>query len=423
MYFFGPALVGVIGQWVLPLGCALGSAVWIKHLAHLIRYRRQVIFLADLPLPIRPPGPSSPLWPGVALIFAARDEAIGVETAVRSMLAEDEADPDLCVVAVDDRSTDGTGAILDRLAQAHPRLAVVHIKELPDGWLGKTNALQVGAAAATAAGRAPRWLLFTDADVVFERGAIRRAIAYAEATGVDQITVAPEVTTRSAGERIFVCLFGLLFSLYGPLGHLSDRRRRTAVGVGAFNLVRGDVFHAVGGFRHLALSVDDDVRFGQTIKYAGYSMRFLFGRGAVSVRWQVGTWGMIRGIEKNFFGGLKYSLARVVIVALGTVAVGIGPFAGIFIGPLWTRFVAGIGLSALTIILVASGRQSRIGWWYGLLFPVAALLVVVALVRSVAITLSQGGVNWRGRLYPLAALKAHIRDRDAWLEEVWRSTR
>ncbi len=81
------------------------------------------------------------------------------------------------------------------------------------------------------------------------------------------------------GERIFLTLFGLLFSLYGPIGRLSDRRSKAHIGIGAFNLVRAEVFRAVGGFRHLALSVDDDMRLGQTLKFAGYSTRYLMGPG------------------------------------------------------------------------------------------------------------------------------------------------
>ena len=406
--------------WIVALAGASGSVIWIGHLAHLIRHREKAVFLADLDAPASRSEPNGGDRPSVALIFAARDEAGGVEAAVRSMLAEVESDPETRLIAVDDRSTDGTGAILDRLALAHPRLEVVHVASLPSGWLGKTHALQVGS---KCLGADARWLLFTDADVVFGPGAVRRTVAYAESQGVDHVTVGPEVDSRSVGERAFLCLFGLLFSLYGPIGRLGDRRSRAHIGIGAFNLVRAEAFRAVGGFRHLALSVDDDMRLGQTLKYAGYSMRFLLGRGAVSVRWQVGTWGMVRGVEKNFFAGLKFQIARVIVVAAGLVVVGIAPFAALFVGPVWSRLLSSAGVAAVIVILAASGRQSRIAWPYALLLPAASCLILVALGRSVALTLINGGVNWRNHHYPLSTLKAHVKQRDAWLEEVWRSTR
>ena len=417
----GTILAGVRG--VIIASGVVGSLVWVWYLGHLIRHHRLVVFLKDLPLPAPVAGSAEldPSWPGVALIFAARDEAVGVEAATRSMLRASGDDPGLRVIAVDDRSTDGTGRILDRLAAAYPTLEVVHLSSLPNDWLGKTHALQTGTA--TPAALAARWLLFTDADVIFEPGAIRRAVAFAEESRVDHLAVAPGVVTRSVGERVFLCLFGLLFSMYAPLGWLSDRHRRTHVGIIAFNLVRAEAFRAIGGYRHLRMSVDDDMRLGLALKSAGYEPRLIFGTGAVSVRWQVGTWGMIRGIEKNFFAGLKFRLSQVLIVIIGVLTTAVAPFVGLFFGPISTRFIAGVGLVSLATILAASGRQSRIAWTYFFLLPIAAILILLALIRSVVITLQQHGVKWRNHYYPLPILKAHIRERDAWLSEVWRSTR
>src|SRR6185436_3773390 len=92
--------------------------------------------------------------PKVTIVVAARDEATKIEAAVRSMLAQQY--PACEVVVVADRSTDGTGEILDRLAVAEPRLIPVHVRELPPGWLGKTHAMQLGADRAGG-----EWILFT----------------------------------------------------------------------------------------------------------------------------------------------------------------------------------------------------------------------------------------------------------------------
>ncbi len=413
--FWTPILIACAG--------VVGSLVWICHLGHLIRHRHQFVFLTDCPVPVRPDLilPDDPAWPQVALIFAARDEAAGIEPAVQSMLAEAGDDPNLGIIAVNDRSTDGTGAILDRLAAENAALEVVSITDLPVGWLGKTNALQAGANSTTAT--SARWLLFTDADVVFQPGAIRRAVLQAELMRVDHLVVGPGVETRSTGERTFLALFGLLFSLYGPIGRLIDRRSRAHIGVGAFNLIRAESFRAVGGFQHLAMSVDDDMRLGQTLKYAGYAMGLRLGTGAISVRWQDGTWGMVQGIEKNFFAGLKFQLRRAFIVALGLIVVGIAPFAGLCVGPWITRIIAALGVLSLMVMLGGSRRQSEIAWYYAFLFPIATLLILIALVRSVALTYWRGGIVWRNHRYRLSELKAHVRERDQWLNEVWRSTR
>ena len=75
-------------------------------------------------------------WPSVSIIFSAKDEQREIELAARSMLQVEY--PNLQITAVNDRSTDQTGEILDRLASEDKRLKVVHVDALPDGWLERT---------------------------------------------------------------------------------------------------------------------------------------------------------------------------------------------------------------------------------------------------------------------------------------------
>ena len=105
--------------------------------------------------------------PSLSVVVPACNEAAAMEPALRSLLALDY--PHLELIVVDDRSTDGTAAIVERLAAAHPQLRLLRVSELPSRWLGKNHALQVGSQAAGG-----DWLLFTDADVVFQPGALRR---------------------------------------------------------------------------------------------------------------------------------------------------------------------------------------------------------------------------------------------------------
>src|SRR5205085_2435805 len=99
----------------------------------------------------------------LTIVVPARNEGQHVESAVVSMLALDYEDFE--IIAIDDRSTDDTGRLLDRLAAEHtgaPALRVLHINELPTGWLGKPHAMWTAGQQTTG-----HWLLFTDADVRF----------------------------------------------------------------------------------------------------------------------------------------------------------------------------------------------------------------------------------------------------------------
>lgn len=400
--------------WLVSIVSGLGvlaSLVWIWLLARLIWYRNRVLWLFE-----RQAAEPDGGWPSLAVVFAARNEEGHVADAARSILAQDY--PDLSVLAVDDRSTDRTGAELEALAADDPRLLAIHVRELPQGWLGKVHALQAAATATPA-----EWLLFTDADVFFAPGSLRRSVAAAIAEGADHLVAAPDVVTEGVGERIFLSMFGLLFALKAPVWQVEDPAHPSYMGIGAFNLVRADAFQSIAGFRRLSLSVDDDMRFGQALKAAGYRTRVAAGHRLLRVRWQVGISGMIRGLEKNFFAAVGYSVPLAVLAGLGILILGAGPHLGLLAGPGWGRAICGLGVLAICLVLQAVGRQSGVRWTYGLILPVGALLCFWSLARSTWLTLARGGVRWRDHFYPLAELRAHVRGRNAWIREVWLSTR
>jgi hypothetical protein len=403
-----------MGSTVVAVGTGLvflAALFWLAQLVEAIRFARQAVWLGALPGDCPRGG-----WPSLAVIFAARNEEAMVERATRSLLAQDY--PNLAAIAVDDRSTDGTGAILDELAAADRRLRVVHIHELPAGWLGKTHALHEAAETSTA-----EWLLFTDADVLFAPDALRRAIALAEARALDHLAVVPDVLTETAGERAFLAMFLLMFNAYAPPRKVGDFRSKVSAGVGAFNLVRASAFRAIGGFRRLALSVDEDMRLGQALKYAGYGSGVALGKSLVSVRWQVGVGGMIRGLEKNFFTGAGYRLLNVVVAVVGLIVIGMVPHVGLFVGPWWSRALGAVGVGSIAAILAMMRRPGGVAWYHALVLPLPALACIVALVRSAALAVRRRGIRWRDHHYPLDELRAHARLRDQWTREVWRSTR
>jgi cellulose synthase/poly-beta-1,6-N-acetylglucosamine synthase-like glycosyltransferase len=175
--------------------------------------------------------PEPPRWPSLSLVVPARDEAHTIETALRSRLDDDY--PALEVVVVDDRSKDATGALLDALARVEARLAVVHVRELPAGWLGTVHALARGAELARG-----EWLLFSDADVHVTPGTLRRAVALAEARELDLLAVLPRLEGATFALEIALCGFLRAFNQSRRLWKVADPDDPAHVGVGAFNLVR-----------------------------------------------------------------------------------------------------------------------------------------------------------------------------------------
>lgn len=344
-------------------------------------------------------------WPRVTVVSPACNEARHVEAAVRSTLALDY--PELALVAVNDRSTDRTGEILDRLAVEDPRLVVVHVRELPDGWLGKLNALQAGVERGDG-----EWLLFMDADVHLAPDALRRAIADAERHGLDLLTVVP--TIESAG-RLAGAIFGLslaILSAGGRLTRVSDPRSPAVAATGAFILVRRAALARTPGFAWLKLEVADDFGLCLLIKSHGGRCDIVNGAGAVRLEWYASFREMRVAMQKNLFAILgRFSQLRMAGLALVFTWLGLAPAAILAPVPAWARAIPLLGLAGLVASVALASRVTARARSGAILAPLACLGMSWMVVRAAWVGWRLGGIVWRGVRYPTALLAANQRVR------------
>jgi glycosyltransferase involved in cell wall biosynthesis len=359
--------------------------------------RGQVRVLKD----VRPAQTGPPL----SIIAAARNEARGIEAAVASLLRLDY--PALEIVIVNDRSTDDTGAILERLSRVvsgfsrtvRPRLTVVDIKELPDGWLGKNYALQVGSDAATG-----DLLLFTDADIVFEASTLRRAVTLVEEQHIDHLAVIPDIVVPGVALNAFVAAFGVFFSMYARPWKVRDQRSSAHIGVGAFNMIRSGVYRAIGGHRAIAMRPDDDIKLGKIVKKHGFRQDVAIGRGLITVEWYASLGELIDGLMKNAFAGVDYSLWKVAGSSAVLFLMNVWPVLAVFFTSGMTRALN--AASVLLIVLIFwTVNGTRVA--YVLAFPAAAVLFIYIMWRSALIAITRGTIGWRGTEYPLSQMRAN----------------
>lgn len=345
-----------------------------------------------------------PLAPGdvppVSIIIAARNEERAIEQALRSVLAQEGERVE--VIVIDDRSDDSTGAILDRMAAVNPRLRVVHIAELPPGWLGKNHALWVGAQSAMG-----ELLLFTDADVVMAPDTLRRAAALMVGERLDHLTVAPHVDMPGPLLRAFGVVFTLFFTLFTRPWKARDPRSRHHIGIGAFNMVRADAYRRMGTHRAIAMRPDDDIKLGKLVKKNGLVQDFAIGAELISVRWYGSVREAVYGLRKNGFAGVDYRLWMVVFATLVQVVFFIWPFVAVLATGGWTRglYLAAIGV--LLLIYAGSAMAQKLSPWHGILFPLASMMFVVVIWNATIYALWNRGIEWRGTHYPLDELKAN----------------
>jgi cellulose synthase/poly-beta-1,6-N-acetylglucosamine synthase-like glycosyltransferase len=379
-------------HWIA--GCILGL-VW---LSRVIDAGFGVPRLPDISLPQwdrQPPQPN----PKVAIIVPARNEEAAIEEALKRLLTLDY--DNYQVVVVDDRSTDRTGEIMDTLAATSAgRLKVVHVKELPPGWLGKPHAMWNAARETNA-----DWLLFTDADILFRPDTLRRAVAYAEAEHADHLVVLPQVIMHRFTEKMMIAFFQLLFVFGHRPWKVSDPKTKDHMGVGAFNMVRRSTYEAVGTFQRLRMEVVDDMKLGKVVKEGGYSQRVVFGDDMVRVRWAHGARGVIDNLTKNFFAVMSFQTWRALLACAGMAILNYLPFIGVLIAPGWARLPYAVALASMFFLYSGIWKQGDIHPWFFFLHPVSTTLFIYTMLRSTFVTLSQGGVIWRGTLYPLEELR------------------
>ncbi len=360
---------------------------WLLPFFAIVRFARKRPDLA------RTPAASGPR---VSVIIPARNEAAVIETVIRSVLATGYADLELLVV--DDRSTDATAAIVDRLAAEDHRLRLILGAELPAGWYGKPWACVQGYRAATGA-----LLLFTDADTRHEPELLPRAVGAMTAAAADLVTVAPQQACLSFWERIVMPQLWVLLGLrYHPERVNRARRAREVIANGQFILVTRSAYEAVGTHEIVRGEVAEDLALAQAFWRAGKVIHFAFAETLMTTRMYTNLAEIVEGWSKNIYlGGRRSFPDEPVRRALVPVTLSLAmlfwllPPALLAIGLLVPAAAVAIALSLAFWALIAYGMRIPPG--YSLGYPVGALVTLYIIGRSTLRGRSR--VEWKGRRY------------------------
>jgi len=336
--------------------------------------------------------------PLISIIFAARDEEEKLSGALATQLAQDY--PHFEIIAVNDRSRDGTSAILHKFERAHRNLKAIDIGVLPDGWLGKPHALVAGFEQSRG-----DWIVFTDADVHFKPDVLSRALTLAEEQGWDHLSLLAAVEMSGFWEKTAISYFGLGFVFGNEPWLASNPRSARYVGVGAFQLVRRAAYEKSGGHRRLRMDVIEDMKLGKLMKMSGFRSGVAVAQDMVRVRWHSGVQNVIRGVTKNMFAAVHYNAFFAAFAVALTLVMSVLPFFGVVFATGWARVFAGIAAGAAVFIhgmMVWSTDASSL---YGLTHPLGAFIFCWMMTRSAIATLRRGGVVWRDTFHPLDELR------------------
>jgi chlorobactene glucosyltransferase len=337
--------------------------------------------------------------PSLSVIVPARNEERNIEACVRSLVTQTGTDVE--VIVVDDRSTDGTRAILAQLEAEFANLRVVDGAPLPAGWVGKPWACAQGAECARGS-----WLLFTDADSRHERHASISTLAFAQAQGADAITIMTGQDMLTLGEQAALpAILGLVVFATGPLEAVNDPRRPDrALANGQYVMIARDAYEALGGHGAVRGEIVEDIEFARHLKRDG-RFRLLVAEGTqlVHVRMYRSLRELWDGFTKNMYLAARGNIAGLAGGTLFCASLSVLP-------PLlalasarereWPAAAEALGVTGVVIAVAAYGSDyvsmpRRIALYtpFGL-----AMFGLIAL-NSTRRALTGQGFEWRGRTY------------------------
>jgi hopene-associated glycosyltransferase HpnB len=339
------------------------------------------------------------VWPSVTAVIPARDEADSIARCLHSVLGQDYPGA-LEVVVIDDASQDGTGAIAREAAvnlDARDRLVVMGGRPLTPGWTGKVWALKQGVDFALAQIRKPKYLLLTDADIVYAPQALRRLVSRAENGPTVLTSVMAKLHCESFAERCLIPAFVFFFQMLYPFAWVNRRDHATAAAAGGCMLVRSEALNRAGGIDSIRDALIDDCALAKRLKTVGPIWLGLSTR-VQSIRDYDGFGPIRRMITRSAYAELRYSPLRLIAT---TLAMALAFLAGPLLAVYGSGVAALLGLATWGAMIIAFQPTLRLYGLspiWGFALPLIALAYMIWTVESaLQYALGRGGA-WKGRV-------------------------
>ena len=347
--------------------------------------------------------PSLSNSPRISAIVPARDEEEVIAACVESLAEQNEIAE---ILVVNDQSTDRTAEIVRGLIPKYPQLRLLESPVPPPGWVGKNNAVWLGAQQAQG-----DWFLFTDADAVHERDSAAKALQIAAQSNAALVSFSPEQLMRSWYEKALIPFVYARLNKNFSFDEINDPQNDAAAANGQFILIRRDAYNAAGGHFAIAGEVLEDVALAKLVKGAGYRIWFGGGKGSVRVRMYRSFSAMWAGWRKNLYQLEGARPAEVYKQILAEFALLFGPLVLIVLVLYkWHRLEFAILLGLFFLLFTHAmhfqtlRRSNFSAALTGYLIPGSLLYTAIlwASYRSHA----RGKLEWKGREYPVGTPRA-----------------
>ena len=377
---------------LLAIYSILAFLYWLFLMLWLIINGRKIKYLSRIPNEEVKPAPS------LVIIIAVRNEERALRQALVSVCNLNY--DNYRVLVINDRSTDNSGKILSELGAKYERLTVANINTLPPGWLGKNHALYTGYKFSE-----EEYMLFTDADVLYHKDAVNKAMNFCLKNNLDHLTILPGIISPSSILKSVLLTFIIMLTALQRPWAARKKNSTASMGVGAFNLVKRQAYERAGTHEAIAMRPDDDLKLAAAIKAAGGVSDVLYGQGYVELEWYANVKEFMNGLMKNAFSGFNYNVAKVSGGVLGTLLFFVLPLPVILVAGTYPERILVICIFLLQVILYWKMPGSNGKWWYGCMSIYGGIIMTYIILKSCIVTLYNGGIYWRDTFYSLTELR------------------
>jgi glycosyltransferase involved in cell wall biosynthesis len=394
------AMSAIIELIVFLLYIGVGPIMWTIYGWGMFKGRARMMLIRTP----RDPAPLDP--PHVSILIPAKDEGERIRACLQSALEQDY--PNFDVVAVNDRSADETGAVMDEMAAANPKLKIVHIPpgSLPDGWTGKNNALHNGVQQANGS-----WLLFVDSDVILQPDALSATLGMAHRKRFDLVSLIPRMEWHTFWEGMLVPLASSAIGAAHAMALTNAASSKIAFGNGQYMLIRREAYVAAGGHEAVRDKFCEDMVMAKRFKELGFKPRVAWGTDLIAVRMYDSLQKILRGWSRIFFAASDGRPWRTIFSLLFVVFCCYSAYPALAWG-IYRLFVPGnsalTGFDWLVVSLLHLGVMTfQIGvmyrwqvtpWKYALLFPLGGLFLIYIFASALKMCMTRR-VEWRGTSY------------------------
>lgn len=338
--------------------------------------------------------------PTVSVLIPARNEEKNIERCVQSLINQDYKE--LEIIVINDRSTDNTAQIVEKLALQDERITLLTIDQCPDGWSGKNNALSRGVEIATGS-----FFVFTDADTHHRPSCIGTALGYAMKNQVDLLSLNPHLVTNSFWENVIMPIAGAVLMIWYPIELINNHGNHRAYANGQFIMMTREAYERTGGHKAVKTELLEDLALALKIKQAGMRLRVLWAPELYSTHMYTSFQDIWRGWVRIFLHGLYRSVTKMAASLLLMFFFSLLPYVLLFIAlimlpQLLPVILVAILFAFISIVIRKAYTAADANPLYIGAHILGCIIVAAILFHAMVTVITKRNITWRGIAYTSA---------------------